>query len=95
VKIAQFADQGSCPAINVSFFHNCSQANHPVHSFRRAHIQRCEYRISEAFRVVRTHNERVGQFTGRACERTQDKDSILIMAAGDELFGNQVHSIVQ
>ena len=93
--IAKFTNQGSRPAIDVLFFHNRAHANHPVLSFGRAHIQSCEDRIRQAFRVIWAHDQRVGQFAGRACKRTQEKHTILVMAARKEFFGDQVHPVMQ
>ena len=94
-NIAQFTDQGSRPAIDVLLFYNRAHADHPVLSLRRTHIQRREDRICQAFRVVWVHDERVRQFASRACERTEDKHTIFIMAAGEKLFCDQVHPVVQ
>src|SRR5947207_11732203 len=85
----------SRPAVDVEFLHQSSHAAHAHPLLIRGHRQGTEKGMRTLLAVIRIDEQRVVQLPGRAGELRKHEHSLLVIAGGDELLGDQVHAVVE
>src|SRR6185436_15862826 len=84
-----------CPAIHIELLDQSAHALHPGPLLHLRHRQAKMKRGRKLIDVVGIDHERLRQFPSGAGELTQNQYSLLVVPGTDELFGDQIHAVME
>src|SRR5665213_1058674 len=94
-NLRKLTDQAARPPVDIVLADVGAHALHADAALFRRHLQSAVDRVRHLVRVVRIHQERIGQLMARAGEAAQDQHALVVVARRHEFLCNQIHAVVQ